>query len=70
MTRQNHILHNPASELELPRLGQAVAEEHLLGAEVERILELCEIEDPIGLRDRRCWRSCTRPAYAAWRSSR
>jgi integrase/recombinase XerD len=24
MTRQNHILHNPASELELPRLGRAL----------------------------------------------
>ncbi len=30
MTRQNHLLHNPASELELPRLGHTAAQEHLL----------------------------------------
>ena len=30
MTRQNHILHNPASEIELPRLGRTSAQKHLL----------------------------------------
>ena len=30
MTRQNHILHNPASEIELPRLGRTPAQEHPL----------------------------------------
>ncbi len=52
MTRQNHILHNPASELELPRLGRSLPKNIFSAQEVERIMQLCEIEDPIGLRDR------------------
>jgi integrase/recombinase XerD len=52
MTRQNHILHNPASELELPRLGRALPKNIFSAQEVERIVQLCEIEEPIGLRDR------------------
>jgi integrase/recombinase XerD len=52
MTRQNHILHNPASELELPRLGRALPKNIFSAAEVERIMQVCEIEEPIGLRDR------------------
>jgi integrase/recombinase XerD len=52
MTRQNHILHNPASELELPRLGRALPKNIFSVQEVERIMQLCEIEEPIGLRDR------------------
>lgn len=52
MTRQNHILHNPASELELPRLGRSLPKNIFSAVEVERIMTLCEIEEPIGLRDR------------------
>lgn len=52
MTRQNHILHNPASELELPRLGRALPKNIFSAQEVERIMQLCQIEEPIGLRDR------------------
>ena len=52
MTRQNHILHNPASELELPRLGRALPRNIFSAGEVERIMQLCEIEEPRGLRDR------------------
>jgi integrase/recombinase XerD len=52
MTRQNHILHNPASELELPRLGRSLPKNIFSVQEVERIMQLCEIEEPIGLRDR------------------
>ena len=52
MTRQNHLLHNPASELELPRLGQPLPKNILSAQEVEQILQLCNIDDPIGLRDR------------------
>ena len=36
MTRQNHILHNPASEIDLPRLGRSLPENILSAAEVER----------------------------------
>jgi integrase/recombinase XerD len=52
MTRQNHILHNPASELELPRLGQPLPKNIFSASEVEQILQLCDVADPIGLRDR------------------
>jgi integrase/recombinase XerD len=52
MTRQNHILHNPASEIDLPRLGHSLPKNIFSAAEVEQIMQLCEIEEPIGLRDR------------------
>jgi integrase/recombinase XerD len=52
MTRQNHILHNPASELELPRLGRLLPKHLLSAVEVEHVMTLCDINDPIGLRDR------------------
>jgi integrase/recombinase XerD len=52
MTRRNHLLHNPASELELPRLAQPLPKNIFSAQEVERILQLCDIDDPIGLRDR------------------
>jgi integrase/recombinase XerD len=52
MTRRNHLLHNPASELELPRLGQPLPRNILSASEVERVLQLCDVADSIGLRDR------------------
>jgi integrase/recombinase XerD len=52
MTRRNHLLHNPASELELPRLGQPLPRNILSAPEVEQILQLCDVADSIGLRDR------------------
>jgi integrase/recombinase XerD len=52
LTRQNHLLHNPASELELPRLGQPLPRNILSASEVEQILQLCDVADSIGLRDR------------------
>ena len=52
MTRQNHILHNPASELELPRLGRRLPQHVLTIQEAEQVLQQPDIRDPIGLRDR------------------
>jgi integrase/recombinase XerD len=52
LTRQNLILHNPASELELPRMGRRLPKHVLTISEVEQILQLPEISDPLGLRDR------------------
>ena len=52
MTRQNHILHNPASELELPRLGRSLPKNIFSAHEVECVMQVCDIGDPIGLRDR------------------
>jgi integrase/recombinase XerD len=52
LTRRNHLLHNPASELELPKLGQPLPKTIFSAHEVEEILQLCDVADPIGLRDR------------------
>jgi integrase/recombinase XerD len=52
MTRQNHILHNPASEIELPRLGRTLPRDILSLEEVERVMLHPNIAEPVGLRDR------------------
>jgi integrase/recombinase XerD len=52
MTRQNYILHNPASELELPRQGHHLPKHVLNIHEVEQVLQQPDIGDTIGLRDR------------------
>jgi integrase/recombinase XerD len=52
MARNHHILHNPASELELPRLGIRLPKAVLTAKEAEQILVQPDIRDPLGLRDR------------------
>ena len=56
MTRQHHLLYNPASELELPRQQQRLPRHILAVAEVEQVLNAClhgDVRtDPLGLRDR------------------
>jgi integrase/recombinase XerD len=52
MARQNHILHNPASELEMPRLGFRLPKHVLTVAEAEQVIAQPNPADPIGLRDR------------------
>jgi integrase/recombinase XerD len=52
MTRQNLILHNPASELELPRMEKRLPTQALTLVEVERLLAVPDTSDPLGLRDR------------------
>jgi integrase/recombinase XerD len=52
MTRDNRIPHNPASELELPRLGRSLPKNILSAREIERVLRLCNVATPLGLRDR------------------
>src|SRR5580658_930597 len=52
LTRQNVILHNPASELELPRMEKRLPTQALTVAEVERLLAVPDVADPLGLRDR------------------
>jgi integrase/recombinase XerD len=51
MTRQNYILHNPASELELPRLGFHLPQV-LTEQEAELVLQQPNVADPTGMRDR------------------
>src|SRR5271155_2768784 len=52
MTRQNHILHNPASEIDLPKLGRTLPRNILSVQEIEQVMAQPDIEEPIGLRDR------------------
>lgn len=52
MARQRLILHNPASELELPRLGHRLPKHVLTTSEAERVLAQPDVNDPLGLRDR------------------
>jgi integrase/recombinase XerD len=52
MTRQNYILHNPASELELPRLVRTLPKNIPSPQQVEQIMTQPDIREAIGLRDR------------------
>ena len=52
VTRQDAILHNPASELELPRMEKRLPKTVLTQTEVERLLAVPDVNDPLGIRDR------------------
>jgi integrase/recombinase XerD len=52
LARQNYILHNPASEIILPRLENRLPKYILTAAEAEQVIQQPEIADPEGLRDR------------------
>ena len=52
MTRQNAILHNPASELEMPRPEKRLPQAALTLGEIERLLAVPDVSDPLGIRDR------------------
>ena len=52
LARQNHILYNPASELELPRPEKRLPKAILSPEEAEAILIQPDLASPIGVRDR------------------
>ena len=52
LVRNNHILHNPASDLDLPRMEKRLPKTILSADEVERVLVVPDIVTPVGLRDR------------------
>ena len=52
MARENHLLFNPASELQLPKLPQHLPRAILSIPEVEAILAEAEPSTPQGVRDR------------------
>jgi integrase/recombinase XerD len=52
MTRQNHLLHNPASEIVLPRMEHRLPKYVLNVQEAERIIQQPDVTDLEGLRDR------------------
>ena len=52
LTRQNVLLANPASELELPKMEKRLPRNVLSASEAEKVIAQPDITDPIGLRDR------------------
>jgi len=52
LTRKRHVPHNPASEIDLPRLEKRLPQHVLTHEKVQAVLSLPDIENPIGLRDR------------------
>lgn len=52
LSKENHLLSNPASELELPRVHRRLPKQLLTHEEVERILGQTQLRGEIGIRDR------------------
>lgn len=52
LARMNHMLYNPASELELPKLEHRLPKHVLTASEAEQVINLPNVADPLGLRDR------------------
>ena len=52
LTRQNHLLYNPASELELPKIGHRLPKHVLTIKEAEQVINQADVTDPLGFRDR------------------
>jgi len=52
LSKENHLLSNPASELELPRVHRRLPKQLLTHEEVERILNQTQLHGEIGIRDR------------------
>jgi integrase/recombinase XerD len=52
LARQNYLLYNPASELELPRLEHRLPKHVLTKSEVEQVLAQPDTTESMGLRDR------------------
>ncbi len=52
LARHNHILSNPASELELPRRERRLPKHVLTISEAEQVINQPDIKEPLGIRDR------------------
>jgi integrase/recombinase XerD len=52
LLKNDHIPHNPAADLDLPKLGQRLPKHVLTQAESEAILSGADVSQPRGLRDR------------------
>ena len=52
LARENRVLFNPASELDLPKLGRSLPKAILSADEAEAVLSQPDLNEPHGLRDR------------------
>jgi integrase/recombinase XerD len=50
--KQRHVLHNPASEIELPKAERRLPRPALTAAEAELVLAQPDLQDRLGIRDR------------------
>ena len=61
LSKSNHILYNPASELELPRLEHRLPQHVLTEREAEKIISIPNIDYSLGIRDRAILEVFTQP---------
>jgi len=52
LVKSNHLPANPASELEMPRSEKRLPQEPLAHQQIQTILNIPDITDPLGIRDR------------------
>ena len=52
LAKQNLLLYNPASELELPKLEKRLPKHVLSAAEAEKVINLADVSGALGVRDR------------------
>ena len=52
LAKNNHLLYNPASELDLPKLGRRLPRQILTPQEADTVINGTNVNDAIGLRDR------------------
>jgi len=52
LCRHNHLLANPAADLELPRAEKRLPRHVLTASEAERVIALPDVDEAMGLRDR------------------
>lgn len=50
--RNNVVLYNPASEIELPKVEKRLPRPALTASEAEHVLAMCDLTEPAGVRDR------------------
>jgi integrase/recombinase XerD len=52
LARENHVLYNPASDIELPRMTRRLPRHVLTAEEVDAVMRQPDTSDPYGVRDR------------------
>jgi integrase/recombinase XerD len=52
LCRHNHLLANPAADLDLPRVEKRLPRHVLTASEAERVIALPDVDEAMGLRDR------------------
>jgi integrase/recombinase XerD len=52
MVRNNMLLYNPASDIELPRLEHRLPKCVLTPSEADQVINQCNVNEPLGIRDR------------------